>query len=77
MGSTLSALTREERDEIERGLTGNRVVCSVFVDEKAKATIEVNLPHGVSDEGTEEIRQAVEQAMQSLSPVISAAVTGG
>lgn len=77
MAAVLPALTAEERDAIERGLSGNRVMCSVFVDEKAKATIEVNLPHGVGDEATEEIRQAVEQAMQSLSPVISAAVAGG
>jgi hypothetical protein len=72
----MDALTREDRETIERGLTGNRVVCSVFVNDKAKVTVEVNLPQNVRDEGTEAIRQAVERAVESLSPAVSAAVAG-
>jgi hypothetical protein len=76
MEDVILALTSEDREAAERGLTGARVVCSVFVDEKAKVSAEVALPQGVSEEGTEMIRQAVERAVESLSAVVSTAVTG-
>lgn len=65
----------ERREEIERGLTGRRVFLGAYVDDKAKLTIEVQFPGGISDEAIEAARLAVEDAARGICPVVSAAVT--
>ncbi len=74
MAAVAPALTEKERADIEQGLRGNQVMLSNYVDDKAKLIIEVKLPLGVSDEETEAVRVAVEQAAGILNPVISTAV---
>jgi hypothetical protein len=75
---TAHALTPEQRDEIERALTGEHgVVSSVFVDMKARVTVRVELPGSAGNDGMRAISNAVTDAVGSVCPVVSTVLAGG
>lgn len=73
--NVISALSPEEREEIERGLTGGgRVLCGVFAGHAARVTVEVRLAAGTTQDVAEAVRGAVEKA---TFLIVSALEAGG
>lgn len=65
--SVIPALSEEERARIESGLTGKRVLGSIYVDDKAKITVEVLLTPSATEDRVFLVEQAVSAAMTRIA----------